>query len=232
MLTRHQTLALMNSQIVTPKNAIELVLARKAKTKKLQLYDNTLQKWLFILAVLFLILGATGGITAYFWRQQNVAWVALSCLAFSAVFTTGYQLATVLPEFMKLRNAEHEISLPLVKNFNDDIDLIAELGRDFEPQHLRYARDNFSTMAHQLRARISLLVGAVDKVGVIPITVTAYISGAKAVKDGLLVFGGVEWVLFAFIFLYLFALRMCSVAQWMDRIALLYGEALASKKDP
>jgi hypothetical protein len=66
---------------------------------------------------------------------------------------------------------------------------------------------------------------------VIPITVTAYISGAKAVKDGLLVFGGVEWVLFAFIVLYLFALRMCSVAQWMDRIALLYGEALTSKKD-
>jgi hypothetical protein len=147
----------MNSQIVTPKNAIELVLARKAKTKKLQLYDNTLQKWLFMLAVLFLTFGATGGITAYFWHQQNVAWIALSCLAASAVFTTGYQLATVLPEFMKLRNIKHEISLPLVKNFNDDIDLIAELGRDFEPQHLRYARDNFSTMANQLRARISLL---------------------------------------------------------------------------
>lgn len=203
---------------------------RKTQAAKFQLYDNRFQKWLFLVASTFLLLGAVLGLAAYCWHQQYVALVALILLALASLLGLAYQVASAVPEFLKLKNAERETSTPLAAAFNDDMDLITELSRDFASHHLRYARDSFSLMGNQLRSRISLLVGAIDKVGIIPIAITAYISWGKAMKDGLVVFTGIEWIFAAFIFLYLFALRMCSVAQWMDRISLLYGEAFAAKK--
>lgn len=221
----------MTSSIVTPKNAIERVLTQKLQATKFHFYENRLQKYLFVLAVLFLVLGAAIGAAAYFSHQKYVALLALVFLAVSMTFSALYQLSSAIPEFVKFRNAEREITAPLVKNFDDDMDLISGLSRDFSPQHLHYAREKFSLMANQLRSRIALLVGAIDKVGVVPIAVAAYISGARAIKDGLPVFTGVEWILVALICLYLFALRMCAVAQWLDLISLLYAEALAYEKN-
>jgi hypothetical protein len=152
----------------------------------------------------------------------------LLLLAF--LLAAAYQISMTLPEFMKLKNLEREISNPFVEEFNDDIDLITELARDYRMHHLKYAQESYSLMAAQLRSRISLLVGAIDKVGLIPLGITAYISGTKALKDGLIVFGGIEWVLAGLVLLYLLALRMNGTAQWMDRMSLLYKQALSMKQ--
>lgn len=79
-------------------------------------------------------------------------------------------------------------------------------------------------MAKHLRERIGLLVGALDKVGIVPVAVTAYLSYAKAVKDGIS-FGTYEWVGIAFVSLYIFAIRMSATAQWMEHVAELYDHA-------
>lgn len=216
--------------IVTPKNAIEIVLAQKTKTTNFRPYETTLEKWLFWLAVGTLIGGGVLGSVVYFWKQPIAAGIALLILLASSLLAAAYQVAIAVPEFLKLRNIEREVSNPLVSDFNKDIDLISELARDYQNHHLAYARDGFSLMATQLRSRISLLVGAIDKVGVIPLGVTAYFSVMKALKDGQVEFSGLEWGLVAIIFLYLFALRMNAAAQWMDRVSILYKEAFDSKQ--
>jgi hypothetical protein len=49
-------------------------------------------------------------------------------------------------------------------------------------------------------------------------------------KDGLIVFGATEWVLAGLVLFYLFALMMNGTAQWMDRMSLLYKQALSLKQ--
>jgi uncharacterized membrane protein len=211
--------------IITPKNAIEIVLTRKTSTVKFQPYDTSLQKWLFWSALVTLIIGVVGGVVINFWKKTWVVEIGLITLLLSVVFATLYQIAIVLPDFLKLKNVEKEISRLFVSEFDDDIDLIFELSRNYQLFHISYARDSFSLMANQLRSRISLLVGAIDKVGAIPLAVTAYLSGMKAIKEGLVNFGGIEWILAALILLYLLAMRMSAAAQWMDRISVIYKEA-------
>lgn len=220
----------MSSSIITPKNAIDLVLAHKARSEKLKLYETPVQKALLLVATVSLIAGAVLGIASYGSHNSPVALLALILLFVSMVVATGYQLAIVVPELLKLRSAEKDFASPLSLQFNGDIDLISNLASDYQPQHLQYAATNFSLAAEQLRSRISLLVGAIDKVGIIPLAVTAYLSGMKALRDGVVVFGGAEWLLVVFILLYLFAIRMSVVAQWMDRAALLYRTALDLKR--
>lgn len=165
----------------------------------------------------------------YFWRNPYVGLVGLVALLASTLAAVAYQIVSAIPELVKLRNLEREVSDPLLVEFNDNMDLINELSQTCEAHHLSYARTSFLLMAKQLRERISLLVGAIEKVGVIPLAITSYLAIAKAQKEGLVVFGGIEWALVGLILLYLLALRLSSTAQWMELAAELYAHALAVK---
>ena len=216
--------------IVTPKNAVEVVLDRKTKSFRFRFYETTVQKWVFWSAVGSLVLAGALGAAWYVWRSPAIALAALALLFLASLLAAAYQISQTVPALMKLKNIEREVSNSLVEEFNDDIDLITELARDYRTHHLQYAQEIYSLMAVQHRSHISLLVGAIDKVGLIPLGITAYISWKKLVKDGLIVFGATEWVLAGLVLLYLVAVRMNETAQWMDRMSLLYKRALSLKQ--
>jgi hypothetical protein len=213
--------------LITPKNAIEIVLERKAKNYGFSFYETPTQKWLFLLAAGSLTAGSAIALLAYFWKNQYVVLAALLGLLISMLLATAYQVATILPELTKLRNVERDISDPLLIEFNNDMDLVNELVQICEPHHLRYAKARYLLMAKQLRERIAILVGALEKVGIIPLAIAGYFSFINAQKEGLVPFGGVEWVLVSFLFLYLFALRMTAAAQWMEKVSEIYEQAIA-----
>jgi hypothetical protein len=215
--------------IFTPKNAIHLVLARKTKNARFRPYETNFQKWSFFSATGLLCGGAIAAAVTYFYKNSYVALAGLLMLLLSMIAATIYQIALALPDLVKLRNVEREISSPLLARFDDDMDLLYELSQSYETHHLVYAKESFALMAKQLRERIALLVGAVEKVGIIPLGATGYLSFAKAYKDGLVVFSGVEWAFAAFLFLYLFALRLSSTAQWMEQVSALYEQAVSVK---
>jgi len=130
---------------------------------------------------------------------------------------------------MKLRNPEKDFLAPYANTFNDDVDLISDLVSTSEAHNLFYASKSFLLLAEQLKTRIALLVGAIDKVGIIPLGVTTYLSWAKLSKENA-VFGGVEWVLVTLVLLYFFAVRMSLVVQWLDRAALIFQTAAEQRK--
>ena len=216
------------ANIITPRDAITLVLECKTKDFRLQFYETVFQKISFIGSIGALALGMLTGIFFRYLHTEWLGWTALVSVSAAAVGAMTYQIAQLIPELMKLRNPEREISNPLVSTFNSDMDLIHQLATSFEHHHLSYAKVMYTNMARQMRERIGLLVGALDKIGIIPVAVTTYLSYAKAVKDGLN-FGPYEWIGIAFICLYLLAIRMASAAQWMEHIAELYAHALSVK---
>lgn len=219
----------MQAEILTPRSAIERVLTAKAQPKKFTFYDTKLQKWLFQLTILLLALGAIAGAVSYFSKNSNLALAGIALILSAEVTFLAYWLAQLVPDLAKMRNPEKDFITPYVQTFNDDIDLISELVSTNDDHHLQYAAQGFSLLAEQLRARIALLVGAIDKVGIIPIGITTYFSAAKLLKEGAM-FGGAEWVLLTLVLLYLFAIRMSLVAQWLERTALLFRTAAENRK--
>jgi len=216
------------TQIITPKDAIAVVLATKTKDFRLQLYETSTQKLSFLGSIASIVLGTIAGLCFRFTRIEWLGWVALVSIASSSFLALIYQIAQLIPEVRKLKNPERETSSPLVEAFNSDMDLIHYLASSFEAHHLSYARAMYSSMAKHIRERIGLLVGALDKVGIIPIAVTAYLSYAKAMKDGIN-FGPYEWVGISFVCLYILAIRMSATAQWMEHVAELYGHAYTAR---
>lgn len=212
------------TQIITPKDAIAVVLTSKTKDFRLQLYETPLQRVTFIGSIVFIATGIVGGLCFRYTRIEWLGWLALISIVSSSVLAVAYHVAQLIPEIGKLKNPEREASNPLVEEFNTDMDLIYQLSTAFEPQHLSYARVMYSNMAKHIRERIGLLVGALDKVGIVPVTVTTYLSYAKAINNGIS-FGPYQWVGISFVCLYLLAIRMTTTAQWMEHIAELYDHA-------
>lgn len=211
-------------KIITPSDAVEIVLEQKTADFRLKLYETSFQKISFIVSVSSLVLGFLSGVCFRFWRIEWFGWSALVFISIASIGAMAYQVAQIIPEMIKLKNPEREVSSPLVKVFNDDMDLIHQLATSFEAHHLSYARAMYSNMARQIRERIGLLVGALDKIGIIPIAVTTYLSYAKAIKDGL-TFGPFEWIGISFVCLYLLAIRLTATAQWMEHVAEIYAHA-------
>ncbi|MCI5221568.1 MAG: hypothetical protein D3924_02510 [Candidatus Electrothrix sp. AR4] len=218
-----------NCMIITPKNAIEFVLEKKAKDKSFQFYKTKLEKSLFWACILFFVAGVIVGLSTYYFKNQIVALLAMLSLLVSVVLMIAFQIACTVPELIKLKNPEKDISFNLLNNFNDDIDLINELSNTFEVHHLRYAQNCYQYMAKQLRERISLLVGTLSKIGIIPLAVTGYISYSKIQDGNFIFFDEIEWILVSFIFLYLLAIRMTFTAQWMEQVVEIYSESLKMK---
>lgn len=211
--------------LITPQQTITLVLQRKAKDATFRPYETKPQQCSFYASIYSFGVGVVAGLAFRLLSGNWLAWISLGCLLVSAIAAAAYQVAQIVPELRKLRNIEADVSAPLVAAFNDDMDLIQNLAT-FDPHHLSYAKAMFLGMAKHIRERCGLLVGAIDKVGLLPIAATSCFSYAKALRDGL-TFGPIEWVTYAFIALFLFAVRLISTAQWMENVAELYAHAIS-----
>lgn len=215
---------------ITQKNAIEFVVERKAKDKALQLYKTKSQKWLLWSCMIFFATGVLVGLSTYFFKIEIIAvWAAVSLLI-SLILLLVLQLACTVPDVMKFKNPEKEMSSFLLEVFNDDIDLINDLSGTFEKYHLRYAKNCYKYRARQIKERIGILVGAIEKVGIIPLAITGFFSYRKIANETFLFFGSIEWIFVALVLLYMFSIRMAFTAQWMEQVTLIYDEAIRLKE--
>jgi hypothetical protein len=216
-------------ELITPKNAVEMVLRKKTKDAKFQPYETTAQKWFFGFSIGSLCFGVLLALSTHLWKNEYLVLAALVCVLASSLFAMGYQIASLIPELAKFRNVEKEVSKPFLAEFNNDLDLIHELSQTCEIHHLSFAKANFALMAKQLRERIGILVGALEKVGLVPLATTGYFAFLKTQKDGLQPFSDIDWMFVTFAFLYLVAVRMTGTAQWMEKMTEIYEQAIALK---
>lgn len=192
-------------------------------------WENRTQFILFMVSAISLCFGFFCAAATHIWSEKLLAYTSLIFLIIAMVGSAAYQLAVVIPALKVLRHSEKNLTSPATERFNNDIDRISSLARDFERHHLEYARDRLTLIADQLRSRISFLVGAIEKVGILPLAVTGYLSAEKILSDSKLTSSGVECAFGALIALYLMAIHLLLVSQRLDRLVLIVRHA-ASKK--
>lgn len=215
--------------LVTPKDILTSILEGETKPLSLKPWENHTQFVLFTTSAVTLGIGFLFAAATHIWTEKWVAYTSLLSLVIAMVSSAIYQLAVAFPVLKMLRHPEKSLASPATERFNNDIDRISSLARDFEKHHLEYARDRLALIADQLRNRISFLVGAIEKVGILPLAITGYLSAEKVLSDPKLASSGIEWVFGALIALYLIAIHLLLVSQQLERLVLIVRHA-ASKK--
>jgi hypothetical protein len=215
-------------QPITSNDLIEIVLQHTTGDFRFEPYRTKPQKFLFWALVGCVACSIASGLASLLLNSRNWAFLGIVAFQLGAAAVVLYQGALLWNEARRMRNPEKEIALPLTKSFSSTMELIHNLAT-FEIEHLRYAKDVFTREARHLRERIGLMVGALDKIGAIPLAVTSYLSYVK-MSQADPSFGALEVVGLCFIAFYVFAIRMVGTAQWMEKVAILFEHALVARE--
>lgn len=218
------------SIIITPKNIIEILVEGSTTPSPFSFWENKLQERLFKSSLGSLAVGGVAALCTHIIQTIWLPWVALAFLVTAQLGGLLYQLSVALPTVKMLKHSEKTLASPVVESFNADIERITELARDFDQHHLNYARDRFALISEQLRQRLALMIGAIDKVGVLPSAVAGFFTFKEALNKAQFSSSGLEAIFWVLIFFYVLAAHLTFVSQRLEQATLILKHA-ASKKE-
>jgi hypothetical protein len=178
------------AEIGVPKNVLEEVMGsmRRLHHRPFKFFLNRPQKvssWIAAVAVvgvcLFVLL-----FSQVSWPEpQWPGWVTLAQLS-AMVLYVSLMVATVaaaVPSFRDFISPDRSLLAPVVGAFDEERGLIVRLAQHYERHDLEYGLDRTTLVVTQLRSRLALVIGALDKVGLFPLLIGAYFSLRELLQD-------------------------------------------------
>ena len=120
-----------------------------------------------------------------------------------------------------------------INYFPAERNFINELAHTYEGRDLEYAHDVLALAVEHIRSRIAIMVGALDKVGIIPLAITIYFSVHKWLAEPRVSQSELEYAPViggAVAFLYLLGIYNLGSLQRSERLCLLLKHAVEEKK--
>jgi len=174
------------------------------------------------------------------WGLSVLIWLGLFPqpgvgLAAVAIFSIGVVTASVsavpsaIQSIREWKSLETETILSVQKNIARWHRTIFHLRESYTQEQLSFAERYVSDVASQLRGRVSLFIGALEKVGVIPMLATTAITLANFSKNGTIPLAWWTAAAVAGVF-YVFALRLVDLAFTFERFALILDHAAMKRE--
>ncbi len=150
---------------------------------KFKPYQNRLEK-----ACFFIMIAAFVGAVLFggLFRITQCRWMitfTLGSLVVLQVSSLLYALAPLISSVRIVFSIEKNVLEPVMNSFDEHLALIARLVQTLERNHLEYALDRMTLVVEQLRSRLALIVGALDKIGMIPLAASLGFSVYKLIGD-------------------------------------------------
>jgi hypothetical protein len=191
-------------------------------------YLNPFQKWTFWLMFGFfglaVIMALSTKIEIYDWQKP----IALILVLLAQITGLLYQLSFVFEAFKIFKAPTRHFLEPVTESSVRDFELAESFSRFTESQ-LYYAKERLSLESTHMRSRVNLLVGALDKVGIIPVLVAWILASYKYIADGSIVFEQIDWLVYGLLGLYLVTLPILFFAHKLERYLLLVNTAIEIK---
>jgi hypothetical protein len=221
---------------VRPKNVLDDVTRRMRylRYRPLRFFANPAHKVFFWLSVL-----AMGGVVlCVLFFNFVTQWRGLATLTRLLVVvyyisaTLGMVFATI-PSFRLFLSPEKSLLGPVIGVFDQELGLITRVAYTYERRDLEYALDRATLMVTQLRSRIALLIGALDKVGVVPLLIGAYFSVRQLLRDQPLTSSELSWMIGLGVglgIMYAGGIGLLGWAQYLDHVCLVLKHAVQAKQ--
>jgi hypothetical protein len=226
------------TEITMPKNVLEDVMRSMFRSQRWKFFMSRPQKWFFWSAM-----AAIGGTCLFAllfskasWPQTQWPWwgkLGLLSLLIVYVSFTLYIFAGAVWSLRLALHPERAWLGPAVESFDEELGLMAHFAQTYERRDLAYALDLVTLTVTHLRSRIALLIGALDKVGVIPLAVGAYFPIRELLKNLPPTISELYWMLGVASFLgssYVVGLGLLTWANRLDNVCLLLKHAVSAKQ--
>jgi hypothetical protein len=163
------------TEITEPKNALDDAVRSMRRLRPLRFFFNRWQKVSFWFAMAAAGLGflLTWLFNKGSWPQPQWPWWAtLALLAILMFYFSmfAYSLLGIVSSI----NPRKSLFVPMVEVFDAELGLIVRLAQTYDRRDLEYALDRLTLEVTRVRTRIALLIGALDKVWVIPLAIGAF----------------------------------------------------------
>ncbi|MFS2105620.1 hypothetical protein [Ralstonia sp. Ralssp135] len=158
------------------------------------------------------------------WKIATLAWVVGATLVIGVTATSVFVLVGVKATWMEMRSFERAFITSVSSRILERRALVQRIGSGFSEDDILFARDYLKSVAAQLRSRISLIVGAIDKVGVLPLAASAGVTLLKLKEPGAVtVVWGAGTVVLAYF--YMLSVHMLDAAYTVERFIVLLDHA-------
>ncbi len=193
-------------------------------------YQNDFQKYtfwamisLFILAILLAV--STRFIGPFPWQKL----IALAFVALSQISALLYQMSFIFQGVKVLKEPARHFLEPVTKSSAQDFELATSLSR-FEESHLEYAKNRLLMECEKMKSRVSMLVGAIEKVGILPVAVTWVLAAYNYFDKGALIFSEVDWLVYGLMGIYIIAVPILFFTHKLQRYILVVETSLSIKE--
>lgn len=198
--------------------------------KKARPYHTKFQKVTFRLMLFFfvsalLVALSTWVVGPYQWQK----FTALLLVALCQLTSLAYQLSFVFDGIKIFKAPARHFLEPVTKSSARDYGLANSMAR-FKKDQLSYAKNRLELEKSQMVGRTGFLVGAIEKVGIIPVSVTWFIAAHKFVADKVLDFGKVDLLVYGLMGIYMMAMFILSFVHKLERYILVIDAALNIKE--
>ncbi|MCO5396898.1 hypothetical protein [Ralstonia soli] len=187
---------------------------------------SRLHQWSQVIALSNLTVCALSLAVYVQWKITSLVWVVGGTLVLGVIAAAIFVLVGVKATLVEIRSFENAFLSSVSSRLAERRTLVFSIGTGFGYQDILFARDYLKSVAAQLRSRISLIVGAIDKVGVLPLAASAAITLLKLNEGGAVtaVWGAGTVVLAYF---YMLSVHMLDAAYTVERYIVILDHAAA-----
>lgn len=160
----------------------------------------------------------------YLWNEPLLVQFALGAMVVGEVGAVVCSISGARTTWAELKRFDHEMLSGAAKRMSDRYLLAKRISERFDEKQIAFARDYLRSVCSHLRSRIGLMIGALDKVGIIPLAVSFLVALVKVYGNG--TFAG-AWYAGAFVLLlfYVASLKMLGTAYTIERFVLVLDHA-------
>lgn len=201
--------------------------------EKVELYQTKYEKYMFWGMFLSFLLALLVAIYAnyfntYFSIQGLKLW-SLSLLTISLILVMIYEIVFIYRGFKNFKGMTqtflHPIAKSAVRNYEFSKSLI-----HFNKEELLYVSKTLSLELEQMKKRISMMIGLIDKVGIIPALVSLVFVIYKNANDIESIYDKFDWIAYGFIGIFIIGIIALSSIPKIEQYILLLDTAINLKE--
>lgn len=160
----------------------------------------------------------------YLWKQPILVPVALGAMVVGEVGALICSFFGAKATWAELKQFDRELLTGAAERISNRYQLAHRISERFDAKQIAFAKDYLSSLCVHMRSRIGLLIGALDKIGIIPLTVSSLVALVKVYGNGS--FAG-AWYAGALVLLlfYVASMRMLGSAYTIERFIVVLNHA-------